>query len=646
MEEIQAPLERQSLGSLLLKKKKLNRLGFDGQKIIRYFFASNASVTIIVLVLIMLMLLREGAGFLKTYKLELETYRHAGLEFCDIVDRPLAQHQQLTSSLRRALGASLDTISEKARNRRDAYFLMRRQVEEDSALHRQALTAALEQLPPAAETVLKSLRDQLTAASAKSTTNIALTPLFSLEEMTKIRAELAQLTPEIMDLPAFLQQLNADFSAKDQEARNAFAGLVKSAEIFEEAPEALQELLGALKEHVLLTKTSAIEFHNVKNGRLKLIEAAGKAKNITEKAELLKEAAATQAVPVDFHQRIEPVLSQAGELADKVHHYITALQKAAAELPSSGSPTKAVSLIDDVRRELPEHVQEMQVAANQLKTWDPNKSVSFPTVIGAFFLGSTWITNSSWQDSFGFVPLLTGSLVISLIAILIASPISLMAAVYTNQFASEREKEFIKPVIEFIQAIPSVVLGFIGISILGDLIKEVSEVPWLQWIPGFPIQERLNMFNAGCLLALMAIPTMFSLSEDALNNVPEAYVDASDALGATKLQTVFRVIVPSAFSGMAAAILLGIGRVIGETMVVLLVAGNRIAIPDFSSGAGVVFQPAHTLTGIIAQELGEVSRGSAHWQALFMVGIVLFCISLMINCCARACVRHFEKFKA
>jgi phosphate transport system permease protein len=187
-----------------------------------------------------------------------------------------------------------------------------------------------------------------------------------------------------------------------------------------------------------------------------------------------------------------------------------------------------------------------------------------------------------------------------------------------------------------------VVLGFIGISVVGDLIKETSNVAWLQWIPGFPVQERLNMFNAGLLLALMAIPTMFSLAEDAIQNVPRAFSEASEALGATKLQTVFRVIFPASLSGVFAAMLLGLGRIIGETMVVLLVAGNRIAIPDFSDGIGTVFQPAHTLTGIIAQELGEVSKGSSHWQALFMVGILLFTISLLINFVSRKVVKRFQ----
>ncbi|MCX6856417.1 MAG: phosphate ABC transporter permease subunit PstC [Verrucomicrobia bacterium] len=646
MEESQAPSERQSLGSLLLKKRKGSTLGLDSQKWIRAFFASNASVTIIVLVLIMLFLLKEGADFLGTYKHELEIYRRAGLEFCDIVDRPLAEHQQLTSSLRRALGASLDTISQKARNRRDTYFSLKRQVEEASALQREALTAALEQTPPAAAEILTPLRQQLFAANAKAVTVITLSELFSAGEADSVRAELRQLTPEVSDLPAFLRQLSADFAAKDETAKETFGALVETAENFEEAPEPLQEVLDEVKEHVLETKAAAVEFHTMESGRLKLVEAAEKAKDAAEKADLLKEAEASQAEAVDFKERIKTVVSRADELSGKVHDYATAVQKAATNLPKTGGTAEATAMLNEVHRLLPQHIQEMETAADQLKSWNPDKSVSFFSVIRAFFFGSNWLTNSSWQDFFGFVPLLTGSLVIAFIAILIATPLSITAAIYTNQFASDREKEIIKPIIEFIQAIPSVVLGFIGISVLGNLIKDVSEVPWLQWMPGFPIQERLNMFNAGCLLALMAIPTMFSLSEDALNNVPQAYVDASDALGATKLQTVFRVIVPAALSGMAAAILLGLGRVIGETMVVLLVAGNRIAIPDFSSGPSVVFQPAHTLTGIIAQELGEVSRGSAHWQALFMVGIVLFCISLIVNWFARTFVRRFEQFKA
>jgi phosphate transport system permease protein len=156
------------------------------------------------------------------------------------------------------------------------------------------------------------------------------------------------------------------------------------------------------------------------------------------------------------------------------------------------------------------------------------------------------------------------------------------------------------------------------------------------------MQERLNILNAGLLLGLMAVPTIFTLCEDALNNVPRAFTEASLAMGASKLQTIMRVIVPTAVSGILAAVLLGFGRVIGETMVVLLVAGNKIAIPDFSEGLGVLTQPAHTMTGIIAQETGEVDKGSLHWRALFMVGLILFMISLTINFLAQKIIHRYK----
>ena len=199
----------------------------------------------------------------------------------------------------------------------------------------------------------------------------------------------------------------------------------------------------------------------------------------------------------------------------------------------------------------------------------------------------------------------------------------------------------IKPVIELIEAIPSVVLGFFGIIVLGEALRELSQVPALSWVPGFPMLERLNILNAGLLLALMAVPTVFTLCEDAINNVPGSYTEASLALGGSRLQTVLKVVVPTALSGITAAILLGFGRIIGETMVVLLVAGNQIAIPDFGLGLGVVTQPAHTMTGIIAQEMGEVTADTIHYRALFSVGLVLFTISLLINIGARKIIRRF-----
>jgi phosphate transport system permease protein len=221
-------------------------------------------------------------------------------------------------------------------------------------------------------------------------------------------------------------------------------------------------------------------------------------------------------------------------------------------------------------------------------------------------------------------------------------PLGVGAAIYVNQIATPAEQRFIKPCIEFISAFPSVVLGFFGIAVLGEALRWVSHVSWLSWMPGFPMSERLNILTAGCLLALIAVPTIFTLAEDALNNVPRAFQEASLALGATHLQTLGKIIVPAALSGIISAILLGFGRVIGETMVVLLCAGNRIALPDFTAGLGAFTQPVHTMTGLIAQEMGEVVRGSIHYRALFMVGLVLFFLSLLINYVAQGILRRYR----
>ncbi len=635
-----------TLGSKLLRKKRRGAAGLDRQQLIKYFFGANSSIAVIVLVLIMAFLLREGAGFLPTYRHELEIYRQAGLEFCDIVDRPLQQQRVLANALRRALSIEMDPLTKAARERRDAAFLLKAFVEEKAAALRTDLEHALEQTPPPDPAVLAPLRARVKQKTAQAAVAAEYPALFSAAEKSEFQSELAELSPEVSDLPKFLQSLITEFTVQDQAARSKFAGIISTGERFEEAAEPVIEVLDELKARALETKEQATEHFTLKAGRQQLLDAAAITTDPDRKAALLAEAETSRSDAINFGERIEPLLSQREELVTRLHAYSTALEAAFREMPERSTTAEATALVAEVRHEIPQHLQEIRQAVANLQSWKWDKTVPYLKTLGAFFFGSEWITNSSWQDFFGFLPLLSGSLVIAFIAILIATPVSVVAAIYTNQFATEREKEMIKPVIEFIQAIPSVVLGFIGISLVGNLIKDVSEWSWLQWVPGFPIQERLNMFNAGCLLAFMAVPTMFSLSEDALNNVPRAYIDASDALGATKLQTVFRVIVPAGISGILSAILLGLGRVVGETMVVLLVAGNRIAIPDFSAGPGVIFQPAHTLTGIIAQELGEVSRGSSHWQALFMVGIVLFAISLLVNWCARAVARRFETHKA
>lgn len=270
------------------------------------------------------------------------------------------------------------------------------------------------------------------------------------------------------------------------------------------------------------------------------------------------------------------------------------------------------------REAVEEYLAETAAYRKRLEDWNPEAPFPLSRAFTSFVFGKDWITNSARQDWYGILPLFTGSLLVTFIALSLAIPFGVGAAIYANQVAGFREQSVIKPFIEFVSAIPSVVIGFFGIAVLGEFVGDFSD-------------ERLNSLTAGALLALMAAPTIFTLAEDALNNVPAAFREASLSLGATRLQTAARVIVPGALTGIVSAVLLGMGRVIGETMVVLLCAGNRIAIPDFTSGLGVFTQPVHTMTGIIAQEMGEVEYESIHYRALFMVGIVLFLTSLLIN---------------
>ncbi|MEO5721290.1 MAG: phosphate ABC transporter permease subunit PstC [Chthoniobacterales bacterium] len=294
------------------------------------------------------------------------------------------------------------------------------------------------------------------------------------------------------------------------------------------------------------------------------------------------------------------------------------------------------------QRRANEYARGLQAGGNELRTWNPDKPIVWYRTVTSFLFGRDWVTASFWQDWYGIIPLFVGSVMVSIVALTIGVPLAVMAAIYVSEVASAREKKFVKPYIEFIAAIPSVVLGFFGIAVVGQAIRAATQSPWFSWVSFFPISERLNIFTAGSLLALMAVPTIFTLAEDALRNVPRGFKEASYALGANRLQTIARVLVPASLSGIVSAILLGLGRVIGETMVVLLCAGNRIEIPDFTEGLGAFFQPAHTMTGIIAQEMGEVVRGSIHYRALFVVGLVLFVLTLGINYLAQRLVARYR----
>lgn len=312
--------------------------------------------------------------------------------------------------------------------------------------------------------------------------------------------------------------------------------------------------------------------------------------------------------------------------------------------PNQLTTDKARQEYADFRKLFVADIKRLEGAGKKLEKWRHDRSWTYFETLKSFFLGTEWTNNSRVQDRYGILPMFFGSLIISIIALIVAVPLSIAGAVYVNQIAPFKEQSFLKPTIEFIGAIPSVVLGFLGIMVVGQLLKDLSGWTIFQYLPGFPIDQRLNMLLAGVLLGFMAVPIIFTLAEDALNNVPQAFRDGSLSLGATRLQTAFRVVLPASLSGVIAAVLLGFGRVIGETMVVLLVAGNRIAMPDFSKGLGVVTEPSHTMTGIIAQGMGEAAVGSVDYRALFMVGLVLFTITLVINYIGQRILTKYQSF--
>lgn len=221
------------------------------------------------------------------------------------------------------------------------------------------------------------------------------------------------------------------------------------------------------------------------------------------------------------------------------------------------------------------------------------------------------------EGYFSIWPLVLGSLTVTVGAVLIAVPLGVTTAVYISEVAPRWAKEVLKPLVEMLAGLPSVVLGFFGILILAPFLRRALDLP-----------TGLTALTGAILLGWAAIPTIVSVSEDALNTVPRAYREASLALGATRWQTIWRATVPAARSGILTAIMLGIGRVLGETMAVMMVTGNAPVLPR---GLGALFGPVRTMTATIASEMGEVATGSTHYHVLFLVGIILFAFSLTLN---------------
>lgn len=233
------------------------------------------------------------------------------------------------------------------------------------------------------------------------------------------------------------------------------------------------------------------------------------------------------------------------------------------------------------------------------------------------------------ENYFGILPLLTGSLVITIGATLIAVPLGIGTAIYISEIAPKWAREVLKPLVELLGGLPSVVIGFLGILIFTPALREALSLP-----------TGLTALAGSILLGFVALPTVVSVSEDALDTVPRAYREGAWALGATNWQTIWKVTLPAARSGVLTAIMLGIGRAIGETIIVMMVTGNA---PVLALSISSIFSPVRTMTASIAAEMGEVANGSIHYHTLFFIGMILFIISLIINITASAVVFRQHK---
>jgi phosphate transport system permease protein len=238
-----------------------------------------------------------------------------------------------------------------------------------------------------------------------------------------------------------------------------------------------------------------------------------------------------------------------------------------------------------------------------------------------FFTSPEW-RPTAMEPNHGILALLVGTASVTGLAMLIAVPFSIGAAIFIGEFATGKTREILKVLVELLAAIPSVVWGFIGLSIMNPLIIEVFDVP-----------VGLNVLNAGVILGLMAAPIMTTIAEDALKAVPDGYREAAEALGATRWQVIFKVVLPSAKKGLVAAVLLGVGRGFGETMAVLMATGHSVNLPTSP------FDSVRAMTATIAAELGETAHGSDHYKVLFAIGITLFFITFVINMAADIFVR-------
>jgi len=625
-------------------------LNFGTDGLVKGFFGGNAYLAILFLLFICLFLWKSAIGFVPHYKTELTEARLSGIELSNVIANETKGHQGIYNIL------STGFVHEKRQRfgQQEAVIYVYEELEAlvDDALEDDVdAYLDLDEGPEKATSALE-LKTKIDTASRAIPAAELLAPVkLRIESLDSISEEVLaqainyaqQYALDDYTTPAAIAAINSDISSQMGDYGKALQHCKSSATPLNDLHSEIEQNAIATYELLKKNRQHQNSVTTLTAGLEKIQKAGASVEEVTKRQEQITAAEAT-IVEIDTDARIRPIYALLKKHDATVGTMKEELRAGISMIPVESITTQeakdSVALAKNLLVEFDPIISENREI---LKEWRHDEELTTFDSLKAFFFGTVWNTGSSRQSLFGIVPLFTGSLLISAVAMCFAIPLAIGAAIYVNQFANKREAGFLKPMIEFIQAIPSVVLGLFGVLVVAGLLKDISQVAWLQWIPGFPIADRLNVLLAGILLAFMASPTIFTLAEDALNNVPKSHSEASLAMGASKLQTTLKVIVPASMSGIIAAVMLGFGRVIGETMVVLLVAGNMAKMPDFTAGFDVIGQSVHTMTGIIASENGEAAPGSILWEGLFMVGLVLFMISLTIN---TLCQRVLNRNKA
>ncbi len=661
-----------------INKKQFSFLGLGKQDAIKFLFGGNALISIIALILITLFLAKESIYFFPDYQSNLNIYRKSGKEFADYAENQLKYQKEIKSLVTQVkqyelfhqagvdayipeLFSTMKTVAiEKMTSELLAVKIAKNRITSKEIIwdiwsegspEEQAQMKA--QKAEFSQNLIKT-QEALTAKINKIAPSIkisTLSPQFQKKAYEVQRQEPSAIKTLQEALISYFSNYTVSTKTPDFITQSSRSGVEKrtvllQTPLFSNLSQVEKELtetylpfnafVEKLRDHALLVSIRAESFLSAAD-RKKAIEEGIPEASPEKKKKLLIDLKRLITEDQDYGQQAEVLYATLPEHQELLSKMTSSSHAIFPKLPNINEfENKGARRIHKkLTKLLKDYDAFMAQQRSNMESWRHDQTIGFLKTLGGFVFGQKWISNSSWHNFFGLAPLFGGSLFITLIAITIATPFAVGGAIYVNRIASKAEQNFIKPIIEFIQAIPSVVLAFLGVVVVGQNILKLSYIPWLEWLPGFPASGEQMMLTAGVLLAFMAIPTMFTLAEDAINNVPKSYTEASLSLGATRLQTIFNVIIPSSLSGVVAAILLGFGRIIGETMVVLLVAGGTIDWPTTWT------DPVHTMTGIIAQSTGEAAPGSIQYRALFLVGLFLFGISLIINSLAQNVIKKF-----